>query len=78
MAWYKDNKHLKLSSSGEFDKTHPPSTAAPHSGIYRCEVCRKEVASNAGQPLPPQNHSQHPQNAKISWRLIVYADHDPQ
>jgi hypothetical protein len=78
MAWYKYDQFIKKSNGDAYDHLHNPGQAAPHSGIYRCEVCAKEVASNQNQPLPPQNHHQHPQQAPIKWRLIVYADHDPK
>lgn len=79
MATYKHAAYLGQNNSAEFDKEHKPGDAAPHSGIYRCTGCGKEVASNAGEPLPPQNHHQH--NAiqgPIRWKLIVYADHQPK
>jgi hypothetical protein len=61
-----------------FDKTHDPGDRASCSGIYRCEGCGREVASNQGEPLAPQNHHQHSiSQGKIRWRLIVYADHRP-
>jgi hypothetical protein len=76
MAIYKHDQYLQQSNAEEFDKDHTPGTAAPFSGIYRCMGCKKEVASNEGEPLPPQNHHQHSQaQGKVRWRLIVYADH---
>ena len=78
MAWYKHPTFLKKVDHSEFDEEHTPGTAAPFSGIYRCSGCGREVASNKGQPLPPQNHHQHTQaQGKIRWRLIVFADHNP-
>ncbi|MEQ8333678.1 hypothetical protein [Nisaea sp.] len=79
MALYKDPHLIGKSTHPEFDRLYHPGAAAPLSGIYRCEGCRKEVASNAGEPLPPQNHHQHDESlGEILWRLVVYADHDPQ
>jgi hypothetical protein len=79
MALYKDAKYLKQDLDAAFDKIHTPGTAAPHSGIYRCAGCRKEVASNEGQPLPPQNHHQHTTSqGSIRWQMIVYAEHNPK
>jgi hypothetical protein len=76
MAYYKNQNYLATSDSAEFDKIHTPGTAAPHSAIYRCEGCGTEVASNQGQPLPSQNHSQHTQaQGAIRWRMVVYAVH---
>ncbi len=74
MALYKHGQFLAQSQDGAFDALHQPGTQTPHSGIYRCENCRDEVASNVNNPLPPQNHKQHNPNAgPIRWRLIVYA-----
>lgn len=79
MAIWKDKTKLDHSDSPEFDKDHKPGQPAPHSGIYHCMGCRREVASNEGQPLPPQNHHQHGvSQGAVRWRMIVYADHDPK
>lgn len=76
MALYKYSKYLKESDAAEFDEEHSPGVAAPHSGIYRCKGCNREVASNEDEPLPPQNHHQHnTSQGRIRWQLIVYADH---
>jgi hypothetical protein len=79
VAWYKRSSDLQQSTSIEFDKEHAPGTTVPHSGIYRCLGCGREIASNAQTPFPPQNHHQHtlPQGM-IRWRLSVYADGDPK
>lgn len=78
MAYYKDSDMLTKSTSTEYDKDHKPGDSVPHSGIYRCMGCKKEIASNQGQPFPPQNHHQHTTaQGTIRWRLIVYADHNP-
>jgi hypothetical protein len=74
MALYKDSKYLGSSDDAAFDAINTPGVSTPHSGIYRCEGCGHEVASNAGNPLPPQNHHQHGTNqGSIRWRMIVYA-----
>ena len=74
MALYKDSSYLGISSDVAFDTLHQPGSTTPHSGIYRCENCGDEVASNAGNPLPPQNHRQHnPAKGAIRWRMILYA-----
>ena len=79
MALYKNGNYLQHSEDAAFDPDNKPGHAAPHSGIYRCMGCHREVASNAGQPLPPQNHHQHSQNhGAIRWRMVVYADHNPK
>lgn len=77
MAFYKYAHYLSKNEHIAFDETHKPGQQVPHSGIYRCEGCGREVASNEGQPFPPQNHHQHSnQEGTIRWRLIVYADHN--
>lgn len=79
MAWYRHDKYVRKSDSSEYDKEHAPGTSAPHSGIYRCAVCGKEIVSNEGKQLPPLNHHQHGQNqGAILWQLVVYADHNPK
>ena len=76
MALYKDATHLTQSADPAFDNISTPGTAAPFSGIYRCVGCHREVASNEGQPLPPQNHHQHlAAQGFIRWQLLLYADH---
>jgi len=79
MALYKYPEYLQQSQHAAFDAIYAPGAIAPYSGIYRCMGCNREVASNQGQPLPPQNHHQHIQTqGAIRWKLIVYADHDPK
>lgn len=79
MALYKADTYLNKSTSDEFDKDHRPGDSTPHSGIYRCMGCGREVVSESGKPLPPQNHHQHNQRqGAIRWRLIAYADHQPK
>jgi hypothetical protein len=77
MALYKNANYLKQHTSSDFDALHAPGQTVPHSGIYRCEGCGKEVTSNGGQPLPPQNHHQHAQSiGAVRWRMIVYTQTD--
>jgi hypothetical protein len=72
MANYKYIRFFTESDNRAFDELHPPGTPAPHSGIYRCEACTENVASNHGEPLPPQNHHQHTVGqGRIRWRLIA-------
>lgn len=79
MAWYKYDVYIKKSTSDAYDNNYGPGAATPHSGIYRCMGCNREIAANAGNPLPPQNHHQHTTaQGTIRWRLTVYADHDPK
>ena len=73
MAFYKYAKYLSLSDDVKFDTLHNPGADTPHSGLYRCEGCGREIAANSGNPLPPQNHHQHTASqGHIRWRLIVW------
>ena len=75
MALYKYAQIVKASDDSAFDTIHTPGTNTAHSGIYRCEGCGKEVTSNAGNPLPPQNHHQHSvSQGHVRWRLAVYSE----
>jgi hypothetical protein len=79
MAWYKYDAYVQKSNSEAYDNLYGPATTTPHSGIYRCMGCNREIAANQGNPLPPQNHHQHSvAQGTIRWRLTVYADHDPK
>jgi len=59
MAFYKEEKYLKQIDHEAFDTTMRPGEEVQYSGIYKCINCGKEVASNEGDGLPPQNHGQH-------------------
>ena len=74
MALYdgKNSQYVKPGHGTAFDAEHKPGTAVPHSGIYRCKNCGDEVTCNKGDPLPPQNHSQHSGTTPIVWKLLVY------
>jgi hypothetical protein len=77
MAWYKYEAYLSKSDSEAYDYTYGPAANTPHSGIYRCMGCGREIAANQGNPLPPQNHHQHTYGqGEIKWKLIVFADGD--
>lgn len=76
MSIYKYAEYLTSSTDSAFDATHNPGNKAPYSGIYRCQGCGREVASNEGEPLPPQNHHQHPApQGAVRWKLVVFANH---
>ena len=71
MANYKSPDYLNHNESGTFDQHYRPNDQTPVSGIYRCVNCHHEIASNKGNPLPPQNHAQHPPGSPIVWQLNV-------
>lgn len=73
MAMYKYGQFLEKSDDAAFDKLYKPGETVPHSGIYQCNGCHDEVACNAGDPFPPQNHHQHNNNTLIRWKLLVYS-----
>ncbi len=72
MALYNDASKLTHSDHSAFDAALKPGTIANNSGIYRCIHCGDEIAANKANPLPPQNHHQHRNNAPIEWRLLVF------
>ena len=78
MALNQNGDELTHQVDARFDKKHTPGTTVPHSGIYICVNCRDEVACNAGDPLPPQNHRQH-DSAKgpIRWQLLIETQNGP-
>jgi hypothetical protein len=71
MAVYRYAVYLQQSDHQAYDTLWKPGETTQYSGIFRCENCGENVACNAGNPLPPQNHAQHPMGADIRWRLIV-------
>lgn len=74
MALYKYAQYFGQSQDEAFDQLYGPGVRVPRSGIYRCQGCQREIAANeGGDPFPPQNHHQHPQQTPIQWRLAVYA-----
>ncbi len=78
MALYKYANELQQTQDGSFDVEHKPGETVPRSGIYICTNCRDEVACNAGDPFPPQNHRQHPHTTKaIRWKLLVATQNGP-
>ena len=77
MATYKYSQFIKFSDHAAFDAITPVGSAAPYSGIYRCEGCGHEIVSTYGNTMPPQNHPQHSiAQGAIRWRLIV--SHEPK
>jgi hypothetical protein len=80
MAMYKYAQYLTQAPNDDaFDVLHKPGGTTPLSGIYRCMGCGKELVSEEGKPLPPQNHHQHSTSqGDIRWKLAVFADHRPK
>lgn len=74
MSLFKYAQYVAESNNEIFDQERPPGASTPHSAIYRCMGCGREVVSESGKPLPPQNHHQHSvSQGAIRWKLIVYA-----
>lgn len=69
MALYKYGAYLKATQQMKFDARYEPGTTAWHGGIYRCEVCGREIVAGIGEKLPALNHHHHEQ--RIVWRLAV-------
>ena len=77
MALYQYEQFIaKAKPHQEFNNLYHPGTRTTWSGIYRCEVCGKEVVHTFEKPLPPQNHHTHASLKPILWRLTV-TDHNP-
>lgn len=78
MAGYTEETKKYIGSldgnGGWWSKRYKPGDTVEVSGIYRCEVCNKEITSNKDDPFPPQTNHSHSSNQKISWQLIVRAD----
>lgn len=79
MAWYVDDKDLKMALFDDcrkiFDGEYPPGEIAHESGIYKCVNCKLEAAVAKGKSLPPQNSHLHDDDSGILWKLIVLAAH---
>jgi hypothetical protein len=83
MAWYKYTQFVVQFNDnnphGPYDQLHSPGTTPPHSGIYRCQGCGREIVAEQSRQFPPQNHHQHTSaQGVIAWRLIAAADHNPK
>lgn len=79
MALYSNSSYLSTSNEAAFNKDHSPGGQVPHSGIYRCMGCHREIVAEESRQFPSQNHHQHnASQGQIRWRLIVYADHQPK
>lgn len=74
MAWYIDYDKLKKADPDKtwWKESYKPGDEVPRSGIYRCNGCGREIASNKPDPFPPQNHHQHStSHGSIRWKLVV-------
>lgn len=75
MAYFHDARIVKQTGYADpFIPEYKPGEPAPLSGIYRCTGCGLEIAHNGREPLPPQNHGQHPGAAAIRWKLVVFTE----
>lgn len=78
MSLYKSIHYLTPTEDTAFDQAHLPGYCAPHSGIYRCTGCGREVVGQHPLPLPAPDHHRHTRyQSAIRWQMIVYADDDP-
>jgi hypothetical protein len=59
VAYYQDTNEVRYKLSEDFRPIYRPGARVPYSGIYTCRNCKDEIASNAGDPFPPQNQRQH-------------------
>ena len=76
MAIYQNAQFLTQGNDNAFNLDRKPGESVPHSGIYRCMGCGREIVAEESKQFPPQNHHQHSSaQGQIRWRLIVYADH---
>ena len=76
MALYKDKKYLSQDDNEVFDAIFSAGQKPPHSGIYHCAGCGREVVAEENRALPPQNHHQHaPHQGSVRWKMVVYAEH---
>jgi hypothetical protein len=76
MAIYRELTHLKSGYGIAFDTVHVPGDLAPQSGIYRCDVCGREIAIAEDHALPSGSHPKHRNYSNIRWRLLVFAESD--
>jgi len=72
MVLFKYPQLFQKSEDAVFDQLWSPGAKPAHSGIYRCEVCGREVVGENERHLPPQNHHQHDSNQPIKWRLVCW------
>jgi hypothetical protein len=80
MAWYKYKHYVNQYTGLDdiYDALYKPGEVPPHSGIYRCIECGREIVAEQSGKLPPRNHHKHTaQQGVVQWRLAVYARHEP-
>lgn len=79
MPWFKYGVFLQRCDRETYDEIHAPLTAAPHSGIYQCVACMREIVAAEGQTLESAERHYHPEkDSPTGWRLLVYADPNPK
>ena len=71
MALYKYASDIRQTNAPAFDAIWPPDTTAHWPGIYQCNFCGHEIATERHQLLPALNHHQHQADAPIEWKLVV-------
>lgn len=80
MSWHVKGSKLELSDGKKdwWKNEYGPGDDVPVSGIYRCVGCGREIASNKGDPFPPQNNHQHTdKQGDILWKLNVRTNPNP-
>jgi hypothetical protein len=74
MALYKDQSDVARSDDEAFDNTYEPPATAPHSGIYKCVGCGREITAISRNPLPTEDHHEHTNGqGSVRWRMVVFA-----
>lgn len=73
MALYRNAQLVvKADPHAAWEKVWKPGETPDHAGIYRCQGCGDEIASNKSVQLPTQNHRQHsPNQGLVRWQLLV-------
>ena len=75
MAQYKYSTYFQTSTAAVFDDVHQPGSAAPQSGIYRCNGCNGELVVQQDSPLPDGGRHRHDAMCgPVAWKLIAHAD----
>ena len=69
MVFIKKGTRLPEGNSQTFDRPYGPKEYALYAGIYRCDICGREIIHAGDCDLPPQDKTQD--NHWHSWKLLV-------